>query len=278
MSTRIVVLSLAAMGCVNGNNNDVPDDPDRAAFTRAEAKAGGNALAASLEDAAAIYGPITLGATFAADCATPSGDASDPDNDSIPANAILTYDCSARRLGYTGTLAGTTSIADDEPNAVAWAFTGDASLHASLTGPFGGSMVTDTDGSIVASQQSVVGPYDLSLLLDVVTVITNVRGIETRVSENIDWTVSFTPQVQWTPGGVVVTGALATDGSWNVAAGKHEAEATLSTPTPLTLTPSCATRITAGLVRATFASGAGEASISVQWSGCGQSTVSYEAP
>jgi len=286
MWVRYIGLSLAAAGCVASNDTHGAPDGGEAvvAFTRAEAKLAGEALAASIEGAAKRYGPVSpevaaaaRAAAVDASCVTSSGDGSDADGDTIPASATLTFDCSERRLGYTGTLTGTEAISDGQPNAVAWAFTASADLRASLTGPFGGSMVVDTDGTIAASQGSVVGPFRLTSDLDVVSVITNVRGIRTEVTEAIDGTVSYAPDLEWTPGGPVVIGTLAVEGAWNVMVDATSAEATLSTPTPLTFTPGCESLVTAGRVEAAFAIGASQASIAVEWSGCGQSSVIYDA-
>ncbi len=277
MSTKIVVLSLVATGCVASDATNVPDaGGEPVAFTRAEATAAGQVLTAGLEDAAETYGPLSLGATLDAQCVEPTGDTSDADGDSIPASAKLTYDCSETRLGYTGTLTGTQSVSDERPNALAWAFSANTDLHASLTGPFGGSLVTDTDGTIVASQGSVVGPYDLTRTLDVFTVITNARGIKTEIGETVDWTISYSPGLPWSPGGLPVVGSLAADGTWIVDVNGKSLDATLTTPTPLTLMPSCDTRVTSGVATATFAIGASQAAITVEWSGCNQSSITYD--
>jgi len=279
MPKKLLVLSLVATGCVASNGDDAPA-PDAGAepvaLTRAEATAAGQVLAVGIENAAETYGPVTLGATVDARCVVPSGDTSDADGDSIPASARLTYDCSETRLGYTGTLTGTQSVSDEQPSALAWAFSANVDLNASLTGPFGGSLVADTDGSIVASQGSIAGPYELARTLDVFTVITNVRGIRTELTETVGWTISYTPSLDWGPGGPAVVGELAADGTWIVDVNGKAVEAMLSTPTPLTLTPSCKTRITAGVATATFALGGGQASISVEWSGCNRSAVTYD--
>jgi hypothetical protein len=107
---------------------------------------------------------------------TTSGDMSDPDGDSIPTSARLAFDCSKRRLGFTGVLTGNEEVTDLRPNLLWWAFSATTDLHASLTGPFGGSAVVDTDGSIVASQPALVGPFLLDSTLDVISVITRASG------------------------------------------------------------------------------------------------------
>jgi hypothetical protein len=279
MRTKIVVLSLvAATGCVASNGDDAPDaGVDTVALTRAEATAAGQVLAAGIEDAAETYGPISLGATVDVQCVAPTGDTSDADGDTIPANARLTYDCSETRLGYTGTLTGTQSVSDEQPDALAWAFSASTDdLDASLTGPFGGSLVANINGTIVASQRSIAGPFELARTLDVFTVITNVRGIQTSIGETVDWTISYTPTLQWNVGAPAVAGELAADGTWIVDVNGKSLTGTLATPTPLTLTPSCRTRVTAGVARATFAVGGAQAAITVEWSGCDRSSVSYE--
>src|SRR5262245_20632291 len=123
MSMRYVLCGLVLTGCVADDNSPaVPDAGAEAAlFTQAEAKAAGQVLAAGIETAAKTYGPIpgASAARAAATCVTASGDTADGDGDSIPADATLTFDCSERRLGYTGTLTGTESFSDGQPAAVA---------------------------------------------------------------------------------------------------------------------------------------------------------------
>jgi len=283
MTVKMLVATLLATGCVTNGAGGTPDGgaaPDggqsAAAFTQAEATLAGKALAADIEGAARRYGAVAPSLARAVSCVAMSGDATDTDGDSIPAGATLTFDCSEQRLGYTGTLTGTESVSDTQPDALAWAFSVTSDLHAELTGPFGGSMVVDGDGSITASQGSLAGPFRLASTLGVVSVITNVRGIETDIAEELDSTLSYAPDLEWTPGGVVVTGALTADGAWTVSVGEKSADASLSTPTTLTFTPSCESRVTAGVVEASLAFGARAASIRVEWSGCGRPTVTYD--
>ena len=290
MWRRAVLAGLVTVGCVADETTELPDAGPAAGatFTQAQAGFAGDALAAGVEDSAQRFGPVaphvsskarqdvTPRAGFDAGCATLSGDTSDADGDSIPAAATMTLDCSARRLGFTGRLAGTESVSDLQPGELAWAFEASTDLRASLTGPFGGSAVVDTLGSIVASQAGLAGPYALASTLDVSTLITNVRGVETEITEAVDWTVAFTPELAWTPGGIVVRGSLAVDGAWRVTVAGRSGDAVVSTPTPLTMTPSCGTLITAGVIEASFALAGRTETITVRWSGCDQHTVGYD--
>jgi len=256
--------SLAVVGCVKQDDG----------LTSAEARSAGDALAAGIEDSASGFGQVNQGTAADSTCVVASGDSADPDLDSIPNNAKLTFDCASTLFGFTGTLTGTMGVVDDQPGAVAWAFTGMADLNASLTGPDGGSIVRDWSGAIVASQGSPVGPFKLQRTLDVTTVFTGARGAKTTVTEDNDWAVTFTPVATWTPGAVIVTGKLAATGSWNITVNEHAATATLATPTALTLDPACASRVTAGTVAASYVDDAGNAgTISVTWTGCGVKTV-----
>ena len=267
MPMLVLVLATGGAGCVK---------EDAGGPTDGEARAAGDALGNGLEDSAATYGPMT---TSSADttCVTLGGDSSDPDGDSIPVNATLTYDCVSMAIGYTGTLTGTLSAADDQPAALAWAFTGTADMHAMLTAPGGGSITSDWDGSLVGTQASAIGPYVLERTLDVVTVFQSggdLRPVTTMVVEDNDWTITFTPQATWTPGGLVVTGSLNATGAWNVTVGGKTLTATLTTPTPLTVTPSCETLLTAGVAVGTYpVEGGGTGTITVTWTGCGTRTV-----
>src|SRR5262245_53176781 len=101
----IALVSVLAVGCMRGGGGGEGDD----ALTMAEAKAAGDALGNGIEDAAGTYGPMTATGADTL-CTTVTGDTGDPDGDSIPTSATLTYDCTSRALGYTGTLTGTQMI------------------------------------------------------------------------------------------------------------------------------------------------------------------------
>jgi len=266
---RTLFISLAvgslAVGCVAKDGS----------LGRGDSQSAGDALGNGIEDSAGSYGPVNAGAMADAACVVLSGNTADTDQDSIPADAKLTFNCTAMALGYTGTLTGMEGVVDNMPAAIAWAFTASADLHATLTGPFGGTIVRDWAGQIRATQASAAGPFALARTLDVTTVFTppGAHPRVTTVTENNDWTITFTPMVTWTPGGVAVVGSLSATGTWNAAVDSHDVLATLSTPTALTLTPSCATRVTAGQVRGTFEDDAVMRSITVTWTACGQRTV-----
>ena len=145
MSMKLTVLaSLLLTACATDVADDVADDDAEvtsASFTPFQARLAGEALAAGIEGTARRFGPADEGAGGNPSCVTSSGDDSDPDGDYIPTDVTLTFDCMKRRFGYTGRLAGTETVVDREPNALDWAFSAVTDLHASLTGPFGGSVV-----------------------------------------------------------------------------------------------------------------------------------------
>jgi len=233
----------------------------------------GQALANEVEDSAGGFGAVNQGATAAPSCVTLSGDTSDPDNDSIPTHATLTFNCSAANiLGGTTSVTGTLDVTDDQPAAIAWAFTGTAALHGAITTAGAATLTTDRTGSIKATQGTAAGPFELARTLVVTTVLTTARASVT-MDVNNDWTLSYAPHATWTPGGVAITGTLTATGSWNVSIGSHAAEWTLATPTPLTLDPACDTRVTAGTLTGTYADAGAMHTVTVTWTGCGASTV-----
>jgi hypothetical protein len=261
----ILAIVVVETGCVKKTGGTIGQDDSQSA---------GDALGNGIEDGAGAFGPVNAGTAVDASCITLSGNTDDSDADNIPTDATLTFNCSETQLGYTGTVTGTETVTDNQPAAAAWAFTAMADLHSSLTGPSAASIVSDRNGEIVATQGSAVGPFNLARTLDVVTVFKTALS-HTTVTEANDWTISFTPQVSWTPGGAVVTGSLTATGTWNVTIGNKTADATLATPTALTLTPSCATRVTAGTIIGTYQGSGYTNTITVTWTGCGQHTVSF---
>jgi hypothetical protein len=276
-STVAMCLALAATACMKNG------DGDDGTLTEAQTRAAGDALGNGVEDSAKSYGPmVSSGADLA--CTTLSGDTSDPDGDAIPTGATLTYNCTSRALGYTGMLTGTIAVTDDEPAMLAWAFTGDADLHASLTGPGGATLTSDWNGSIIGSQATGAGPFALDRSLDVVTTFVTGGGdlggepTMTSVVEDNAWTITFTPTLSWQAGQLVVNGNLAATGSWNVTVDQNPTlTATLATPTPLVVMPSCETLLTSGVVTATYPiEMGGTETLTVTWTGCGQRTVSRQ--
>jgi hypothetical protein len=209
---------------------------------------------------------------------TLGGDINDPDGDSIPNDAMLTFNCTSTGFGLTGMLTGTEAVTDTQPSSVAWAFTIDANLHASLTANTGASITQDRTGQFVGSQQGALGPYALARTLDATTVFKGDLGRTlATVDENNAWTMTYTPTIQWQPGTVVVGGMLDVEGSWTVTVNGKTADATVRTPNPLVLSPSCQTRVTGGGLTAEFVGETAHSAITVTWTGCGASTVTYLA-
>ena len=263
---KLFLIGLALVGCAKKDTT----------LSAVDAASAGQALAAEIEDSASGYGPVAT-QSAAPPCYTLTGDTSDPDADSIPTNATLTFNCTDTEVGYTGMLTGTEMVTDTEANTAAWAFSANANLHASLTGPAGGSITVDRKGSITATQTGAAGPFGLARALNVTTVLTGAGAHPASITVDQDnaWTLTYTPTVTWMPGSVVVGGTLDATGSWVVTVGDAEAEASIATPTPLTLTPSCDSRVTAGVVVGTYPNGAKEDTITVTWTGCGTSTVTF---
>ncbi len=243
---------------------------------QADSQSAGEALGNGIENGATTFGPMNTVSSVVAlnPCVTLSGDTSDTDQDNIPTNATLTYNCSATSLGLTGTLTGTLMVMDTQPTEPAWAFSAAADLHTSLTGSGGASLDSDRVGALTATQAAATGPFDLAYSLLVESVLMTAVS-DATISEQTGWTLEYTPQVTWTPGSVVVGGTLTATGSWDVTVNNNSATATLATPTALTITPSCATRVTGGTVTASYATAALMHTLTVSWTGCGQRTVTY---
>ena len=165
---------------------------------QADSQYAGKALAASVEDSAGGYGAVNVNALDAS-CVTATGDTADSDGDTVPNAATLNFNCTSTALGYTGALTGTIDVTDTQPTAIAWAFTGQANLHASLTAPNQDYIISDRAGSLTATQASPVGPFSLARSLDVTTTFHAHASIQ--VNETTDWTMTYTPQATWTPAG-----------------------------------------------------------------------------
>lgn len=271
------VLCILATACVRNGGED------NGGFSNAEAKSAGDALGTGVEASAKTFGPMDgMANADGPPCVTITGDPSDADLDNIPVSGTINYACTSTALGLTGMLTGTIAITDDEPNTAAWHFTGTANLHASLTATNGASIMYDRDGSLIASQATPLGPFSLAHDLDTVTMFRTGGDLgaprTTTVTEAAGWTLTFTPMATWSPGGLVITGSLAATGDWTVTVESETATATatatLGTPTALTLDPACETRITAGVLVATYPiEGGGTGTVTVTWTGCGQRTV-----
>ncbi len=260
----------AGMGEADARPGDLP-------FSDLQARMAAQSLGAEITLAARLFSPLVT-SSFDSQCYSIAGDSNDSDGDTIPVDATLTLDCSERFLGAQGTLTGTFSVSDTQPDAKAWAFTASEDFSVAATGPFGGMASMGSTGSITASQGGGLfgGPYDLVATILSQAQIVNVMGQEFNISNDIDWTVSFKPDLEWSAGAVPVVGVLEINGSWSVGVNARAAVATLTTPEPLTFNPNCQTLLTAGIVRAeaTFENNE-PAVIRLVWEGCGMPTVTY---
>jgi hypothetical protein len=280
-SSKVLVGAIILAGCTNddtipGEEEDTPIPGSL--FSTLQAKFAGQILAAEVELGAYQYGAQIPGSGINNQCTTISGDSADTDGDRIPLDARLALDCTKRLLAWSGSVTGTQSVSDSQPDAVAWAFDMSVALDTSVAGPFGGSAVNTTTGTLTAAQASAVGPYSLDAALAATTSITTALGRPYKVVEDVDLSMTYTPSFDWVPGvGPVVTGVLDVDGSWSVSVNAATAAATLSTPTALTFDPECRpTRVTGGVIEASFVYDGKTAVISVEWTGCDQSNVTYD--
>jgi hypothetical protein len=280
VKASILVSAMVLAGCGNSAPPEEEEDMPIAGsvFSTLQAKFAGQVLAAEVEFIAFQYGSQIPVSAINNQCTTITGDTTDTDGDNIPLDADLNLDCTKRLLGWTGSVIGKQSVADTEPNAIAWSFTMAADLAASVSGPFGGSAVNNTVGSLTASQGSALGPYGVVAALDATTSITTALGRQYEVVEDVDLTVTYTPEFDWAPGsGAVVTGVLDVDGTWSVSVNDNAAATTLSTPEALIFDPECRpTRITDGIVEATFQYEGKTAVVAVEWTGCDQTNVTYD--
>ena len=275
----VAAITLAGCGSPPVENHDEEDVPiPGSLFSTLQAKFAGQVLAAEVELAAYQYGAQIPTMGINNQCTSISGDSTDTDGDFIPVSAKLVLDCSKKMLGWSGTVTGTQTVSDTQPNAVAWAFDMGVTLDATVTGSYGGSAVNSTTGTVTASQQSAVGPYTLDAVLDATTSITTAMGKQYEVVEDVDWSMTYTPTFDWIVGmGPVVTGILDVDGSWSVTVNGATTTASIATPTSLTFDPECRpTRVTGGVVEASFMYGGKTAVISVEWTSCDQSNVTYD--
>ena len=242
----------------------------------ADAQFAGDALAAEIEDGATGFGPVASQGAANPSCVTLSGNTADTDGDSIPDAATLTFNCSTTEAGHTGTITGTEMVTDPKPTMPSWDFTATADLHFALTAPSGGSITHDRTGTIVGAQQGTT--FSLARTLDATTTIqASPTSTGVSIDETNAWTITYAPTVTWMPGAVVVGGTASATGSWSVTMGSNAADATLATTSPLTFTPSCATRVTGGTLTATYEGGGHMNTLTVAWTGCGARTVTYAA-
>ena len=126
---------------------------------QADSQSVGTALGSGIEASAEAFGPMNSTTTAADGCVTLSGDVADTDQDNIPTSATLTFNCTATSLGLTSTLTGTMNVTDDEPSAIAWAFTGSQTLDATVTDQRGDNITVTTSGELTATQQGGLGPF-----------------------------------------------------------------------------------------------------------------------
>lgn len=196
--------------------------------------------------------------------------ATDVDADTFPEN-IPPIDLSTPCEMTTGigpaAVAGTIEIADDSTAAV-FAF------HRIVDLGIANDVVSGTFQSTVTGTDPQDGTYHLN---QNETFAVDGSGIHVR--DQLDWAETYTPSqgASWTAPWTPLPGTLAVDGAWSIEMNAGAAGASVSTPTPLTITPSCATRVTAGVLSATVHNPDGSShTLSVTWTACGAHTTSFD--
>lgn len=245
--------------------------PDQVAVT-------GSALRMTASLLAWAYEPPSLGWTSAS-CVTVTG--SDADADGFPdagASGNVTLDsCQRPAFGSVLALSGSATVDDGDDGALAsFAHTGAGAFSLS-GGGFDAATWTFSD-----SGGDATGYYGLH---SAASLGTSGDGIlDVTLGYQLD--AAYDPDASWTPGTPLAAGTLTVEGPLNAffPSPFPSARGELLTGMPLTVDPGCPERITAGELRAFYATSVNDDEcsgprwavwkVSVTWTGCGESVTS----
>ena len=233
----------------------------------------GNDLAANTQEFAGLYEEDGGEGTSAAPCLgggefnqDPQNDASDDDIDLIPVHWGTSYtDCVV--LGITVNGHVWRSDADPATPGFAWDAARENLTYSipALSLLYNVSVTADNAG----------GTYSLD--------VSGNRGAEWddgnethSATQTLDWLLEFTPDGAWDPfTEAFPAGTIGYTGSWNFTVDDASADATLSTPTPIHISPTCVGYVDSGSVMIEFVERGDEGSITVTWDSCGSHSVTF---
>lgn len=206
------------------------------------------------------------------DCATETGDPSDPDNDGVPNSDTTTFNCSGSASGETYTETGTLEFGDPTPNTQDLDIADGANFSLNITSSSEGTIALALTGS--ASISEGTGSLNLSGNWNLNEQVTNNPNgyngtFKLAANETASYTFSGTPPTFF--GSLPEPGQFSVSGSWsyavNTSTDNFNLAFSVSTPTPLTI-DGCSGNgegIDSGEVDIKFADGT---LVKAVWNGC----------
>jgi hypothetical protein len=279
----VTALALIATACGSDNNDEQITDAQGAAIGQAIAAqigtvpasftstdVAGAAVGGGLFFSKAGLGARDLGVApslLNGLCPEVSGDVSDPDQDDVPTNALLTFlspDCDGPDYTVTGTL----RIQDLATTAVGYSATF-SNLTTTVTTQTG-SIALEFDGT-----HGVSGTAGGATLQQALTLHLDVTGQGGDVSGTVtnNWNISFTaPGNDLEMGLPLPDGTFDFDGTFQYNVGGVRATFTITTQAALDFDPSCAAPypFSAGEVRAHLEGEGGNVYARIIYTGCGE--------
>jgi hypothetical protein len=287
-------LSLLATACGSDENDDQITDAQGTLIARAIADqistipgaftatgvagaAGGGGLFFS-RPALAVQGIHLAPFRSGAACPNVSGDLSDPDQDDVPTDALLTFvspDCDGTNDdGFDYTVTGTLRIEDLLTTAVGYTATYSNIITTVTTNT--GTVALEFDGTHGVSGTSGGGTLGEDLTLHVTA--QGAGGTITGTVRN-DWSVSFTaPGNDLEMGLPLPDGSFDVDGTFTYDVNGVRARFNITTQAPLDFDPTCGEerKFSAGELRAHLEGESANVYARIVYTGCGENpTVTF---
>lgn len=264
-------------GCLTAGGGGATPEPSLDSETAAVA---GSAIRFTASRLAWAYEPPSLGWTSAG-CVTVTGADADADGfpDAATAGNVALDSCQRPAFGGLLGLSGSATVEDTDGGALA-SFAHEATGSFAVTGS-GFDAATWTFSDAGGDATGYYGLYSSAS----VALVTATPDFVDLTLERYRLDAAYDPAGTWTPGTVLSSGTLTVDGPWLAVFPEVVANGQLQTAVPLTVDPGCAERVTAGELRAYYAtfttddecSGPNWAvfELSVTWTGCGSVTVQH---
>ncbi|HEX9704330.1 MAG TPA: hypothetical protein VGA20_03715 [Gemmatimonadales bacterium] len=279
-AAAVALLAIAVASC-----DTIPGEPGSSVLSRAEADALAQVIATDLEGLpeAAAYDPageIPFGAAPAtsstAECVTRSPDpVVNSDDDPVPDSVRLTYTaCVFSRPTVTVELNGIVDVLDLNPavtdHAIRWVLRDFTRTVTFLMG--GGTTTTVENGTRLVSATSSVLQHQLIDFTSEVTFPNGSTGLHEK-----DWATTFTADVAGSiaPRQRLPSGTWQIDGTSAWTHGDRGSSLDVSTEVPLHYNAECtaAPKFDAGTLVIVMSRGDRTATVTIQYTACGQYTV-----
>ena len=275
VSTLAAVTVLFGVAC--GRNSQV------APVDGLHAQAAGAEIGGAAESDVIGYEPESAGLAYATSGMNPCISVSpnppvDSDHDGTPDDVTFTAtDCEkALPNGDLARFDGTMQVQDPTADVADFNVVRTDNTELKVKDPAGTLRLDQKSAGVIDGSEPTAGTFERKVNKSDDTIF---QGPGDTVAHHAvvsrNWTVDYTPASAWNPGQPMVAGSVSISGTFSGTIDGQSIDGDVTTLSPLSVDPACPTHVVGGELKREMNKGTHTRTIDVQWTGCGQKTVTF---